>query len=135
MFGFKSMRSFLYAFGTHFILFGFSVFMFWVFQLIPSQDDLVKKIKRIGNLGISVYCSVSIYYLIYIFIDKSNSPYPDYYYEIGVIFVSLFATYVLYRIFKFMGEVREINTLHRKENEDFMKKGMEFIDMLDKKAL
>jgi len=78
IFGFKSMRSFLYSFGTHFILFGCSVFLLMIINTIIDN----KQLKYMGNLVGGGFCSVSIYYLMFVFFDM-NTPYPDYVHELA----------------------------------------------------
>lgn len=127
VFGFRSMRSFLYTFGTHFILFGISVFMFWILQLIPNLNDKIKRVKIIGNTGVIIYCSVSIYYLLYVFVDTSN-PYPDYYYEVAFVFTSLAISLLIYFYTKY-----NKTTIQRLEEDN--QKAQSTIKQLEKEVL
>ncbi|CAL2107478.1 conserved membrane hypothetical protein [Tenacibaculum sp. 190524A02b] len=127
IFGFRSFRSFLYSFGTHFILFGFSVFMYWVLQLIPNLNDKIKTAKYIANIGIGMYCAVSIYYLLYIFINTSNSPYPDYFYEIAFTSVSLLSSFIIYQVFKQLERTKEAVRKNEDERKKFVETSLEFI--------
>jgi len=131
--GFYNFRNFLYSFGTHFILFGASVFFFWILYLIPDLDDTIKKIKKIGNIGIGLYCSVACYYLFYIFVDPSNSPYPDYYYEIAVILVSLVTSFLIYKIFNFMSYINNLKIERDADTKKIIQLSKEFIDEASKK--
>ncbi|WP_299676368.1 hypothetical protein [uncultured Tenacibaculum sp.] len=133
IFGFSSLRSFLYSFGTHFILFGASIFFFWILHLIPNINKKVKKIKLIGFLGIGLYCSVSIYYLLYVFIDTSNSPYPDYYYEIAFIFVSFLSSYIIFKVFNFLNYVNNVKYDREEKTKKIIDYSIEFINEASKK--
>ncbi len=118
IFGFKSMRTFLYSFGTHFILFGCSLFLFWFIYL---SLNLEKRLKRIGNLVAGLFLSVSIYYLLFIFIDTSNSPYPDSYYEIAFSLGAIFSSIIIYLIFERKEKLNQIKTRKEKLNNYYNK--------------
>lgn len=134
IFGFMTMRSFLYAFGVHFILFGFSIFMFWILQLIPDLSKKIETIKKIGNIGAFMYCSVSLYYLLFIFVDKKK-PYPDCYYEVASICFSLLSSFVIYKMFNFSDKMREYNRKKQIENEKFIRTSLEFINELNENII
>ncbi len=135
IFGFSTMRSFLYSFGTHFVLFGASIFFFWILHLIPNIDDRIKKIKRIGNLGVGLYCAVSCYYLLFVFIDSSNSPYPDFYYEIAFITISIIVSFIIYRIFRFLSYLKTLEEERQSNSKNIIKLSRDFINEASKKLI
>lgn len=132
VFGFSSLRSFFYTFGTHFILFGASVFFMWILHLIPNVDELTKKVKKIGYIGVLIYCSVSIYYLLYVFIDTSNSPYPDSYYEFTFILLSMIGAGLTYKVFRLFEYVKTQRAIKEKDTEEFINSSLELMDELKK---
>jgi len=135
IFGFPTMRSFLYSFGTHFILFGASIFFFWILHLIPNINKKIKRIKVIGNLGVGLYCSVSCYYLLYVFIDSSNSPYPDYYYEIAFVTVSIVISIIIYKVFDFFTYLNTLKHERDESTKNIINYSMDFINEASKKLI
>lgn len=135
VFGFPTMRSFLYSFGTHFILFGASIFFFWILYLIPNIDEKIKRVKKIGNLGIGLYCAVSSYYLLFIFIDSSISPYPDYYYKIAFTVVSIIVSFIIYKIFHFFSYVNTLKEERNTATKNIIKLSRDFIDEASRKLI
>lgn len=135
VFGFSSMRSFLYSFGTHFVLFGASIFFFWILHLIPNIDDRIKKVKRIGNLGVGLYCAVSCYYLLFVFIDSSNSPYPDSYYKIAFALISIMVSFIIYRIFRFLSYLKMLEEERQSNSKNIIKLSRDFINEASKKLI
>lgn len=135
IFGFTSLRSFLYTFGTHFILFGASIFFFWILHLIPNINKKIKIVKKIGHLGVGLYCSVSCYYLLYVFIDSSNSPYPDYYYEIAFIVTSIIVSFIIYKVFNFFEYLNKLKYERDKKTDNIIKLSQDFINEASKKLV
>ncbi|OEK07705.1 hypothetical protein A8C32_16765 [Flavivirga aquatica] len=132
--GFKTIRSFLYTFGMHFALFGCSIFSFWAINIkskTEKQIDNISKIKRnILNIIACTYCSVSIYYLLYTFID-TNSPYPDYYYEIAFIVGAIVVSVIILFFFNLQIKIRDRKDKFEKESEYFLGTALNFIDEIN----
>lgn len=128
LFGFSSTRSFLYTFGTHYILFGLSMFTFWVIGFIPDKNLSVKRLSYMINI---LFCSVALYYLFYVFID-SNSPYPDYVYEIANITCSLFISFLIFKLFN---NYRIKRLQEKKEADEFVENAFSFINEVNKSLI
>ncbi len=106
--------------------------MFFILQLIPNLNRTIRRIKSIGNLGAGLYCSVSIYYLLYVFIDTTNDPYPEVFYEIAFITLSIVSSFLIYKIFKFFEEVKEENRKKQIANDKFVKTSLELLGEINK---
>ena len=121
VFGFSSMRSFLYTFGSHYILFGASVFMFWLIGFIKDKGKFFNYF--VSSIAI-LFSSVSLYYLVYIFIP-SNSPYLDYMYEICILACSIAISLAIFFLFQFY---RSSKLQEKKETDEFISNSFRFID-------
>ena len=132
IFGFRTMREFLYSFGTHFILFGCSLFIFWFIYLLRDID---KKLRSIGNVVAGMFCSVSIYYLLYIFVYTSDPRYPDSFYEIAFTTGAVLSSLTIYLIFNYH-RVNKLKIIKREaEAKKFEATALKFIDEINKSLL
>ena len=99
-FGFNNFSIFLYHFGVHFTLFSFSLFVLWLIGFIPNSAKYIKKLAR-GC--ISVFMSISLYFLLWVFIplwNDATTDYPKNYYRIALAFVSITLTFLLFKLTK-----------------------------------
>lgn len=124
VFGFKTMRTFLYSFGTHFILFGCSLFFFWFISKVKSDD---KNLIRVGNTVAGLFCSVSLYFLLFVFLP-SNSPYPKYVYQIAFIVASISASAIVCLVFNYQRVVMIRRSEHEEESKVFINSTRSFIE-------
>ena len=96
---FKNFSIFLYHFGLHFSLFTTSLFIFWIIGFIPNS---AKSIKRLIAFCVSVFMSISLYFLIWVFIPLWSDAidYPKNYYTIAIILFSISLTFTLFKLTK-----------------------------------
>ena len=127
IFGFTSMRAFLYSFGTHFTLFSCSVFLLLIINVFVDAD---KQLKTISNIIGGGFCSVSVYYLLFVFITR-HKPFPDYAYEIAFISTSILASIVIVKIFKLQFKLRKKIIEDRKASKAFINTALNFIDEIN----
>lgn len=84
---FRNIRSFLYAFGTHFCVLGLSSFTMTISNFIDSKYSRLGKI--VHTIG-SLFFAISIYFLAWCF--RSSIDYPKWMYEITFIVSAIVAT-------------------------------------------
>ncbi|MEN1784655.1 MAG: hypothetical protein AAGF77_05890 [Bacteroidota bacterium] len=119
------MRSFLYSFGTHFALLGSSLLTFWVVYQVEFASRLVKK-AVIYFCGL--YFSIAVYYLLFVFIDTTVSPYPDYVYELAFIATALGAAFATSLLFKYSKKIKIQRQQREVEAKRFEQNALQFIE-------
>ena len=79
VFGFRNKRSFLYSIGHPFSGLVFSLIVMYVLQFIHNEE-----IKNALKIATILFMSISCYFIIWIFWDKSDLPDLAYYIMIGI---------------------------------------------------
>ena len=92
---FENFYLFLYHFGVHFSSFTTSLFIIWIINFIPNS---VKSIKTSIRGCTLVFMAISLYYIGWLFITETD--YPENYYRIALVFVSITLTFVLFKLTK-----------------------------------
>lgn len=104
---FPNLRRFLSAFGTYFAFFCSSSFFFWIKNFIDPQ--YIKIIRIINVLG-GTFLSISIYFLLWVFIPYSD--FPSYVYDIVFAIAAVFIAYGIYLLNRFIADL----ALHKNAN-------------------
>jgi cell shape-determining protein MreD len=125
--GFSSMRSFLYTFGVHFALFGCAVFLLLVVNRITDSN---KRFRTVGNIIGGGFCSVAVYYLLYVFITKDD-PFPDYMYEIAFIVTSVVFSVLIVLVFRLQFRAKQKQLQEREASKVFIDTALGFIDEIN----
>ncbi len=127
VFGFPSMRSFLYSFGVHFALFGCAVFLLLVVNRITDSN---KRFRTVGNIIGGGFCSVAVYDLLYVFITK-HDPFPDYMYEIAFITISILFSVLIVLVFQLQFRAKQKLMKEREASKAFINTALGFIDEIN----
>ncbi|GAB1858150.1 hypothetical protein MHTCC0001_29870 [Flavobacteriaceae bacterium MHTCC 0001] len=89
-----------------------------------------RKLKYIGNLVGTAFCSISIYYLLYTLID-TNTPYPDYIYELAFIVTSILSSIFIVMLFRLQFKIKKKREEAEKESKEFINTALSFIDEIN----
>ena len=96
-FDFKNFYFFLYHFGTHFSLFTTSLFFLWVISFIPNSAKFIKKLITLSAL---VFMTISLYFLLWVFMPGKGFDFSKNYYGIVAAISSIVLTFALFKLTK-----------------------------------